>query len=177
MPEHLVVDLIATECQIQCKRSEPRAQKRQVLRAVGKTLGVSEYALVMRILELPALLAVLFRAQWNSNGVPSQVRLSPAVCTKHSRVEVVNGEYLDPGIIENADEWVHSAEMQTTWGRRLVHCYAWRRPALLKEQGDTETWALGWTWNTNPIPSWDDSLETAETIRAIPRSLASRAAF
>jgi Zn-dependent peptidase ImmA (M78 family) len=164
MPEKLVVETIAAQSQLQ-RRQSATVQKRAVLQTVGTILGVSEFALTWRILELQDLLGVLLRAQWDSKAGPSQARLFSPALTANGCLEIVRGEYLNPGDLEKEDGWEHEVQIETRWGRRSVRCCAWRRPATFRENGDRETWALGWTSNNGAIPPWDDSIAIKRAVR------------
>jgi hypothetical protein len=174
MPAALVTGLMKTQCKLQREQSASGlVQKRMVVEAVGQCLGVSELALVHRLLELPELLSVLLRVQWNDTGRPERSPLVrelfsggnrppkpcyfPAAYTQHSGLRIVEGLYPDPSDLEFEDGWEHQVHVQTRWGRRLIRCHAWRRPAKYTEKGNVETWILGWAWNAIPPPAWDDS--------------------
>jgi len=157
MPEALVIGLMKTECQLQRDNSPSgRVQKRFVLQAVGQSLGVSEQALVLRLLELPELLAVLLRVQWRNSQGSVRPSYFPVTYTR-GYLRIVEGSFPDPSKLENEDGWEHQVHVQTKWGRRLIHCHAWRRPSNCTERGNAETWILGWAWNAFPLPAWDDS--------------------
>jgi Zn-dependent peptidase ImmA (M78 family) len=157
MPELLVIGLMKTHCQSQRKQSPSGIiQKRMVLRAVGETLGVSEHALVNRLIGLPGLLCVLLRLQWDRER-PERPRYFPASFNRHSVLKVVEGQFPDPTNLKNDDGWEQDVVIQTKWGQRVIHSNAWRRLATFPENGELETWILGWGWNVFPLPAWDDS--------------------
>jgi hypothetical protein len=157
MLELLVIGLMKTQCESHRKQSPSGIiQKRMVLRAVGEILGVSERALVNRLVGPPGLLCVLLRVQWDRER-PERPRYFPAVSSRHSVLKVVEGQFPDPTNLKNDDGWEQEVVIQTKWGRRMIHSNAWRRPATFPENGDLETWILGWGWNVFPLASWDDS--------------------
>lgn len=157
MPEPLLIGLMKTHCQSQRKWSTSGIiQKRMVLRAVGETLGVSEIALVHRLIGLPGLLCILLRVQWDRER-PERPRYFPVAFSRHSVLKVVEGQFPDPTNLKNDDGWEQDVVVQTKWGQRVIHGNAWRRLATFPENGDFETWILGWGWNVFPLPSWDDS--------------------
>jgi Zn-dependent peptidase ImmA (M78 family) len=164
MPERLVVDLMRRQCQLQREESDSgTVQKQAVVRAVGRSLGVSENALVHRLLELPDLLSALLRVQWKINQGPERARYSGVMHSKHSYFRVVDASLRDPRIVQRQDGWEHLVHVQTKWGLRVIRCHGWRRPADPTEPGQAEAWIFGWSWNTFPLLEWDDSEQKGGT--------------
>jgi hypothetical protein len=157
MPEALVTGLIKTCCQLERERSTSGVvQKLVVLREVGEMLGVSERALVHRLLELRDLLCVLLRVQWH-RGRPERARHLPVKVSRERMLRILDGMHADPANLLKDDGWEHNVRIQTGYSQRVMHCNAWRRPAMCPENGQVETWIVGWGWTTLPLGSWDDS--------------------
>jgi hypothetical protein len=146
---------------IQCQAEQERSatgmiQKRIVLQAVGEALGVSECALVLRLLELSDLLCVLIRVQWDLER-PERPRYFPPKFSRDNVVTILEGQAPDPTNLLNDDGWEHEVGVQTKYGQRVIHGNAWRRQAAFRENGALETWVFGWGWNAFPLSPWDDS--------------------
>jgi len=168
MPESLVVGLMTVQCQIQREQSDlGMVQKREVVQVVGDKLGVSEYALVLRLLELPTLLSVLLRIRWKKNKGLDRASYFPIKFSEHSYLRIVDFPVPDVSNIEEEDGWEHQVQVQTKWGLRVIHCHGWRRHASCTEPGAVESWILGWTWNAFPLPAWDDSEHKGGTPNVI----------
>jgi Zn-dependent peptidase ImmA (M78 family) len=178
MPEPLVVGLITTHCQDRRQQSASQfVQKRAVLQAVGQDLGVSEYALVLRLLELRPLLTVWMRVRWSTTEGWNKASYAPTQGSQHSYLRVVNEAIPDPRILEEKDGWEHLVPVQTRWGLRIIRCHGWRRPASCTQPGVNETWIIGWTSNTLSLPAWDDSAHEGGTpdvsrVREFDKALA-----
>ena len=158
MPEALVVRLLRDNCSTQ-RESSVRGEidKRKVVQAVGKGLGVSELALVLRLLELKDLLAIQLEFEWTKDDPftdANRVRISQS---QHGCLRIDSYSYPSRATLERSDGWELPVFVTTTWGRRTIHCHAWRRSPFGKRTDRVKTWIVGWTWNTFPAPKWDDS--------------------
>jgi Zn-dependent peptidase ImmA (M78 family) len=165
MPETLAVPLIKTHCELE-RRGSPTGliDKRKVVRAVGKALGVSEWAFVLRLLELTDLLAVRLEFERESaSGVNSTSRIRVSQ-SPHGDLRIVTYEYPDSAVLEQENTWELPVIVSTTWGRRTIRCYGWRRTGTDPKR--VQTWVVGWSWNISPLPSWDDSA-VEHTIKGV----------
>jgi Zn-dependent peptidase ImmA (M78 family) len=159
MPEQLVIPLLKEQCNVQREQSpESVIDRRKVLHTVGKALGVSEWALVLRLFELTDLLAVRLEFGWIDQGLfdnESRMRVSQST---HTRFQIDSYCFPTQAALERPDGWELPVRVKTVWGPRTVHCQAWRRPVGRGQLGGQRTWVVGWTWNASQIPKWDDSI-------------------
>jgi Zn-dependent peptidase ImmA (M78 family) len=156
MPRGLVIPLMRESCRLERESSSiGLIDKRNVVRTVGRTLGVSEWALVLRLQEMMEILAVRLEFQWakgQQHGHPNRVGVSNSV-----GLRIESYPFPTQPNLEGKDGWELPVRVRSTWGERTIRCQAWRRPALVNDTALQVTWAVGWTWNAFPIPEWDDS--------------------
>ena|ERR1043166_4505399 len=160
MPEPLLVPLIRDHC-LAGRESSPTGviDKHKVLRDVAKAVGASEWALARRLMELTGILAVRLEFHWREQGLFG--RLDTAV--ERLGIEASRGlqiqSYPHPtrSNLEGKDGWVLPVGVRVFRGQRTIQCQGWRRPPPEGHPAVNATWVVGWTWNTSPIPEWDDS--------------------
>jgi Zn-dependent peptidase ImmA (M78 family) len=162
MPEQWVIRLMRGNCRVERESSLMGViDKRTVLRAVGKELGVSESALVLRLLELTEIRAVRIQFEWAKQGLfgdlSRNISRIGVSCSKGLQIE----SYQDPSQsnLEGKDGWELPVRVKVAWGKRTIRCQGWQRPPRANDAGLHMTWVVGWTWNSFPRPNWDDSVE------------------
>lgn len=158
MPERLVVPLLKEHCWLE-RESSSRSlvNKRKVVLAVGKALGVSEWTLVLRLQELTEILAVRFEFELSKPGFfgPADRAFNRMRVSSSEGLRIESHPYPSQSDLEGNDGWDFPVRARAAWGERTIHCQGWRRPS--RDGQPSISWVLGWTWNICPIPDWDDS--------------------
>ena len=165
MPEHLVLETLADECQ-RALETEGHVCKYGVLCRMQARFGVSESAMAFRLIEVPGLLAIILRVMFPD--APPRLRKqghivqrSEHCCTLlllndlESLVRDLSVKPVQLGGKE-ADAEQIELEIDSHVGRRALNCAGWMR--LIPVQGRYhEYWIMGWTWDSECIAVYDDS--------------------
>jgi hypothetical protein len=147
MPEALVIQLLRSECK-KGRAGRGIVPRRRIIRHLCNQLGVSEQAMVFRLLEIPQLLSALFRIQ-DSDAVGNrrggiQRRYSPhgGMRLRQSLRSVVVGVEE-----QQRKNWTTAIDFRTSVGDRSIVCDGWHRPVWTSRGKHFEYWLVGWTWN------------------------------
>jgi Zn-dependent peptidase ImmA (M78 family) len=153
MPEGLVIPVLRDICHFERENSPTGViDKRKIVCAVGKVLGVSDWTFVLRLREIKEILAVQLEFQWSKESLFRAynlgIRNSPGL-------EILSHPYPSRKTLEGKDGWELPVRVKVRWGERTIRCHAWQRPP--SGAGLQVTWVVGWTWNCFPKPNWDDA--------------------
>lgn len=168
LPEELTTSVMRDNC-IRSLKRYGSIQKRQVIRDACECLGASETALILRLLELPALMTVTL--QIFMHDAPFHLRLTVAERhSRHDKLYLYKPAALVRREIEKAGfpPCTKQLRIGTRWGSRLVKCDGWPRVGYKSSRKHHEYWFVGWTWNTPDIPSHDDSISYESSCAGSP---------
>lgn len=157
MPQRRTIELLQDQCQ-RLRQRDACLDRFMVINAVRHAMGVSQSALVFRLLELPELITVLIRL--SSNGDPRIGRGGSVVRSDAVNAFVVEGgrdKLLQTIANERAETSRHRVEVNSTCGPRVLWCDGWNRKLPTRYGTRHEYWAIGWSWKVPGIPNYDDS--------------------
>lgn len=157
MPEQLVIEELRQVCALQ-KEKNARINKLTACRAVRHQFGVSESAMVFRLLELPQLLSIIVRLV--DKNAPGQLRGRRRVVQTScdAQIAVIDvAKVVAPTAPKLAQLYKYDINVDTVWGNRTLQCCGWLRRLPYGDKSYHEFWILGWTWNETVNPAYDDS--------------------
>lgn len=158
MPENAIADALRAECVQQRSEGASRIRYREAVRTLRNKFGVSETALVLRLRELPQLKTVHVRIARDRRMTPGA---SPDIVVRHSSgVQVIPSANRPKSVAKFLETCVdcayHDIVLRSALGTRVLPCQGWTRKLQTYRRKLEEYCIVGWTWNIQPVPSYDD---------------------
>lgn len=159
MPENAIAEALRAECVQQRSEGAIRIRYLQAIAALRAKFEVSETALVLRLQELPQLKTIHVRISRNRRITRCD---SPRIVVRHSSgVRVIPSANRPKPVSKFLETCVdgayHDILLRSACRTRVLPCQGWTRK-LQTDWGKLEEYCIvGWTWNRQPIPDYDDA--------------------